>query len=202
MITDKISQLLFQSNQNFEYLIFGLAVLFTVHLLPAIPTLRQQAIQLVGKKIYLGAFTFIALIGLSLIIYGKFTAPHLPIWNPPFWAVFVPVIVMPFVFILILCAYFPTNIGCAVRHPMLIGVLLWSLTHLSINGDLASMILFGGFSIFSILLIALADNRQNFNKVKKISVMRDVTAAASGVVVFVVVLYFHHGLFSSSMFRQ
>ncbi|MGH6893873.1 MAG: NnrU family protein [Dongiaceae bacterium] len=37
------------------------------------------------------------------------------------------------------------------RHPFLWGVALWALVHLSVNGDLASLILFG-----SLLLLALA----------------------------------------------
>ena len=31
-----------------------------------------------------------------------------------------------------------------LRHPMLIGAILWSIAHLLVNGDLESIILFGG----------------------------------------------------------
>ena len=36
-----------------------------------------------------------------------------------------------------------------LRNPMLLGILLWSLSHLWSNGDLASMLLFGSFAFWS-----------------------------------------------------
>jgi uncharacterized membrane protein len=42
------------------------------------------------------------------------------------------------------------------RHPQLTGVILWAVAHLLVNGDLASIVLFGGFlawAVASILLI-------------------------------------------------
>ena len=42
------------------------------------------------------------------------------------------------------------GIGRITRHPFLWGVALWALVHLIVNGDLASLILFG-----SLLLLAL-----------------------------------------------
>jgi uncharacterized membrane protein len=36
-----------------------------------------------------------------------------------------------------------------LRNPMLVGILLWSLSHLWSNGDLASMLLFGSFAFWA-----------------------------------------------------
>ncbi len=36
------------------------------------------------------------------------------------------------------------------RHPFLWGVALWAIFHLSVNGDLASLILFGGFIVLTL----------------------------------------------------
>lgn len=38
-----------------------------------------------------------------------------------------------------------------MRHPMLTGMLLWSVAHLLVNGDLASIILFGGLGLWSVV---------------------------------------------------
>jgi len=38
-----------------------------------------------------------------------------------------------------------------MRHPMLTGFSIWAIAHLLVNGDLASIILFGGLLIWAIL---------------------------------------------------
>lgn len=45
-----------------------------------------------------------------------------------------------------------------MRHPMLGGLLLWAVAHLLVNGDVASVVLFGGLGIWAILEM-LAINR-------------------------------------------
>lgn len=42
-----------------------------------------------------------------------------------------------------------------IRHPMLWGVVLWALAHLLVNGDLASVILFGGMGIWALAEMVL-----------------------------------------------
>lgn len=38
-----------------------------------------------------------------------------------------------------------------MRHPMLTGMLLWAVAHLLVNGDVASIILFGGLGLWAIV---------------------------------------------------
>ncbi|WP_343080923.1 NnrU family protein [Ostreiculturibacter nitratireducens] len=45
-----------------------------------------------------------------------------------------------------------------MRHPMLTGMLLWAVAHLLVNGDVASIILFGGLGLWAIFEI-VAINR-------------------------------------------
>jgi uncharacterized membrane protein len=42
-----------------------------------------------------------------------------------------------------------------LRHPLLIGVILWAVAHLLVNGDLPSLILFGGLGLWAALEILL-----------------------------------------------
>ena len=53
-------------------------------------------------------------------------------------------------FILLAAAYIPSRIRTAVGHPMLAAIMLWSLSHLLVNGDLASIVLFGSFLVYSV----------------------------------------------------
>ncbi|HAE04070.1 MAG TPA: hypothetical protein DCG04_22020, partial [Rhodospirillaceae bacterium] len=80
----------------------------------------------------------------------------------------VPLLVMPLVTILLVCSLTtrnPTAVGgekvatdpkplsgimTVTRHPMMVGFALWAVSHLVANGDLASVILFGGLLILSV----------------------------------------------------
>lgn len=42
-----------------------------------------------------------------------------------------------------------------LRHPMLTGMILWSAGHLLVNGDLASLVLFGGLGLWAVVEIVL-----------------------------------------------
>lgn len=42
-----------------------------------------------------------------------------------------------------------------MRHPMLTGTILWAAAHLLVNGDLASILLFGGLCLWALLEIVL-----------------------------------------------
>lgn len=42
-----------------------------------------------------------------------------------------------------------------LRHPMLLSVVVWAVAHLLVNGDVASLILFGGLGLWAVLSILL-----------------------------------------------
>ncbi|WP_417260138.1 NnrU family protein [Celeribacter sp.] len=46
-----------------------------------------------------------------------------------------------------------------MRHPMLTGVVVWSVAHMLVNNDTASIILFGGLLIWALLEMALINNQ-------------------------------------------
>ncbi|MBJ2150449.1 NnrU family protein [Paracoccus sp. IB05] len=51
-----------------------------------------------------------------------------------------------------------TKAGRIIRHPMLWGVVIWTLAHILVNGDTPSFVLFGGIGIWAVLQM-LAINR-------------------------------------------
>jgi uncharacterized membrane protein len=55
-----------------------------------------------------------------------------------------------------------TRITRAIRHPQLTAVKTWAVAHLLVNGDLASVVLFGGllaWAVVSVILINRAEPR-------------------------------------------
>ena len=47
-----------------------------------------------------------------------------------------------------------------LRHPMLVGVIVWSGAHLLVNGDVASVVLFGGMAIWAVAEILLINAQE------------------------------------------
>jgi uncharacterized membrane protein len=45
----------------------------------------------------------------------------------------------------------PSHISRAVRHPLLIGTIIWAVAHLFVNGDVGTTLLFGAFLIWAVL---------------------------------------------------
>lgn len=48
-----------------------------------------------------------------------------------------------------------TALARKMRHPMLIGMILWCAAHLLVNGDVPSFVLFGGLGLWAVLEIVL-----------------------------------------------
>lgn len=132
--------------------------------------LRDALVKRLGEGPYRGLFSLASFIGIYWMASAYARAPTIETWG------FLPRL-RPLVFAVVLLAVLlaviglstpsPTSVGrerklaeggAAVRgitritrHPFLWGVALWALMHLIVNGDLASLVLFG-----SLLLLALA----------------------------------------------
>jgi uncharacterized membrane protein len=52
--------------------------------------------------------------------------------------------------VLLVAAYSPGLIRSKTKHPMLLAVKIWALAHLLANGDLGSMVLFGGLLAWAV----------------------------------------------------
>jgi uncharacterized membrane protein len=142
-----------------EFLILGTFIFFGIHLLPLL-AIKKSLIDKFGKKPYMAIFAIISALGLGLMIYGKGHADFIPVWQPMTLAYWVPILVMWPTMVLFVWAEIPCSMKITLRHPMLIGIVLFTTSHLIANGDLASIILFGSFAIYSLFVIF----RQGFQK--------------------------------------
>jgi uncharacterized membrane protein len=176
-------------------LILGLVLFFGIHVLPWQAGLRESLIQRAGVKGYRGLFSVLALIGLVLIIIGKAQADYQHLWAPPSWGRTAALPLMFAALLLVPAANFPNNIKRLVRHPMLIGIALWSCAHLLANGDLASVILFASFGVYSLLAIVSANRRGKNSNLPKTAIKQDVLALVIGVLAFSILLFAHPYLF-------
>ncbi len=100
---------------------------------------------------------------LVLMIIGYRGADFIPVWNPPSFMTHINNLLM-------LLAFWIYGSSAAkgakawpaykTRHPQLLAVKTWAVAHLLVNGDLASIILFGGllaWAVVSVILINRAE---------------------------------------------
>ena len=179
-------------------LILGMVIFLTVHLIPTFVKFRQKLVAWKGETFYRIGYSCAALVGLILIIIGKSRAAHIPVWDPPGWTFHVTQISMLAAFILLPAAYLPTNLKRFMRHPFLTGLALWALSHLLVNGDLASIVLFGGFGIFAMFDMWSSSRRGSEKADTKYPIYRDIVLVFVGVIAFSVILLLHPYLFGVS----
>jgi len=191
--------------------ILGLIMFFGIHMLPFYPEYRAQLIEKVdneridGEGLYKIIFAVISLLGLIFIGIGKGSMEFIGLWSTPIFFRYVTVVLIPVAFILMVAAYTPNNIKRYVPHPMLTGVIIWGATHMVVNGDVAAIILFGSFVIYSVVAIKLA-NRRQYDKnsqqdtQEKIPMVKDAIVIGIAGLGFLLLLWLHKPLFGRAVF--
>jgi uncharacterized membrane protein len=134
-------------------LILGLLLFLGVHSVRIVAD-GWRSVQLahLGEKRWKGLYSLVAFAGLGLIIWGYALARHQPqlLWTPPLGLRHASGLLMLFSLILLAAANVPRNrIKTLVHHPMLLGTQLWAVAHLLANGNVADVLLFGGFLVWS-----------------------------------------------------
>ena len=177
-------------------LVAGLVLFIAVHLIPSVVPLRAALIARLGPGPYRGLFSLIAAAGLVFIVWGFARAPFEPLYAAPAWGRQVAMFAVPVALVLFAAANMPTHIRAVLRHPMLLGLLLWAIAHLLSNGDLRSVVLFGGFAGFAVLDLVSAmarDQRLSTDKAPRLAM--DAVAIVSGLAAAGLLAVFHAALF-------
>jgi uncharacterized membrane protein len=81
-----------------------------------------------------------------------------------------------------------------LRHPMLLGVLVWAFAHLLVNGDMASVVLFGGMGVWAVMQIMLINSQETWERPVRGPASGDVKLLIISAVVFTVIVGIHIGL--------
>ncbi len=142
-------------------LILGVALWWVSHLFPILsPRLRATAAATLGETPYRGLFALVSLLAVGLMVAGYRHAPVVDLWFPPAWTVHVNNLLMLLAVALMAARSFPSRLRRSVRHPMLTGVKTWAAAHLLVNGDLASVLLFGGLLGWAVVAV-IGSNRRD-----------------------------------------
>lgn len=115
-----------------------------------------------GEGGWKGLYSLASLVGLGLVIWGYGLARQDPmvLWVPPIAMRHAASLLTLVSFILLVAAYVPRNAFKArLHHPMVLAVKVWALAHLLSNGNLADVLLFGGFLLWAVLDFRAARQR-------------------------------------------
>lgn len=183
-----------------DILIIGLVLVLGVHLV-RIVGLRGPLVRLISEPLYAVFYSVISAVGLALVIYGHILShPSPTIWLPPEWTRTVALFAIPVSLVLLVAAYLPSHIRSLTRHPMTLAVFLWSGAHLLANGELASMVLFGSFFVWSVIILIEAYARGGaFARPGRWAA--DAAAIVIGLGAAALFAYFHMQLFGVAVFE-
>ena len=181
-------------------LVVGLVLFFAIHLVPTAPDLRAGLIQRFGASAYKALFGVISLAGFVLIVMGYHKMQLNPgknvvLWESPLWLNHVTWLLMLPAMIALVAAYVPSRIRSALKHPMLVAIKLWALSHLIVNGDLASLVLFGSFLAYAVYDRISVKRRGALGPLgaKTGGIAGDLTVVVAGVALYAFMLHMGHG---------
>jgi uncharacterized membrane protein len=143
------------------WLILGLALWAYSHLMKRItPQFRASLGDKNGRLVATG----LTVISIALIVYGFMHSDVIQIWNPPAFMKHINNLLMLIAVFLLGVGYVPGVVRTKMRHPMLGAVKTWALAHLLVNGDLASMILFGSMLAWAVVDMIMINKMQPWNR--------------------------------------
>jgi uncharacterized membrane protein len=182
-------------------LILGLLLFLGTHLFTTQRAVRASLRERFGANGYKIGYTVLSLAGLVLIVkgYGDYrVAGYIDVWTPPRALAHVGLLLMLPVFVLLAASHSPGLIKRTVRHPMLAAVKFWALAHLLANGDLGSMLLFGGFLAWAVFARISIKQREAIESAPDFSAMKfgrgDLVAIVGGLAAYGVFAFVLHPL--------
>ncbi|HSN20942.1 MAG TPA: NnrU family protein [Usitatibacter sp.] len=122
---------------------------------------RGATIARIGERPWKGIYSLVSIAAFVLMVWGYGQArQQVPLWIPPAFTRHLTALLMLPVFPIFLAAYVPRNgIKARLHHPQALSVALWAIAHLLSNGNLADVLLFGGFLAWALLSFGAARKR-------------------------------------------
>ena len=140
--------------------------------------MRNVIVGRIGESRYIVFYSAISTVGVVWLFAAYLTAPYVELWGQLYGLRLVAMILMflAFLFIVIGLVSAPSTLfGAAAleyrladvagiarvtRHPILVGLLLWSVTHMIVNGDVAALILFGSLTLLTAVGVASMESKR------------------------------------------
>ncbi|MDR5653223.1 NnrU family protein [Ruixingdingia sedimenti] len=157
--------------------VLAYAAFLLSHVIPTRPAIRDPAAAVLGQRGFTLAYSLLSVVLLTWLIVAAGRAPYVGLWDHAVWQRWAVNLAMPVALALVVfglgapnplsfggraAGFDPDRPGIAgvARHPLLWALLLWASAHMIANGDLAHVLLFGGFALFSAMGMRMIDRRK------------------------------------------
>jgi len=141
-------------------LILGIVLWFAAHLTKRlVPAFRQSLQDKMGENSK-GIFAALIAVSVILMIFGYRMADVNVVYSLPSWAGHLNNLLMVIAILLFGIGSKGSWLGSRMRHPMLISMKIWAIAHLLVNGDVASILLFGSLLVWAIVTVILINRSE------------------------------------------
>lgn len=149
-------------------LIIGIILFLATHLVRVVaPGFREAMVDRFGLGPWRAVHSVFSIGALAVLIYGYSVAPVINIFFPPTGMAHLALTLMLLAMICLVAGLLPSGyIALRAKHPMVLAVKIWALSHLLANGDLASIILFGMFLAWGVILRISLKRRQRAGEIE------------------------------------
>ena len=154
---------------NATFVVVILWLLFAAsHMLPSSGAIRSRLVARLGEKRFLGAYSLVSFVFFVPLVYYYMTHRHAGplLWAPPTSgaAEFLLLLANLVGFVLLVAGVMtpspasvtgaprdePAGVQRITRHPVFMGIGLWALAHMPVNGYASDVAFFGGFVVFAL----------------------------------------------------
>lgn len=169
-------------------LIVGLLIWVGAHIFKRVAPDQRAALGDTGKI----GVTVALLVSLGLMIWGYRGAEFIPVWYPPAFMVHINNLLMLVALFVFGMSATTGRLRGKMRHPQLTAVKIWAAAHLLVNGDLASIILFGGLLAWAVLEVILINRAEPvWDRPQPGEAKKDILLVAITLVSFAVISAIH-----------
>lgn len=171
-------------------LIFGNILWIIAHTFKRLLPNFRNSLGNAGK----GAVAFLIIISLVLMIFGYRSAEYIGVWTPPQFFLHINNLMMVAAVFVFAIGHTKGRLRGRLRHPMLTSVKIWALAHLLVNGDLASIILFGSMLAWAVMAVVLINKSETWEQPEPGEAKKDVVLVVIVLSVYVFVSGIHWAL--------
>ncbi len=168
-------------------LILGLILWSLAHFYKRLAPAHRAKLGEKGK----GPVAIVIVLSLLLMIFGYRWAEFVPLWSPPAFFTYLNNLLMIAALFVFGMSATTGRLRGKMRHPQLVAVKIWAIAHLLVNGDLASVLLFGGMLIWAVLSVILINRSQEWVRPEPGDPKKDKLLVIITVVSFIVITVIH-----------
>lgn len=173
---------------SFGILVSGVLLWEAAHFFKRLMPAQRAAMGDKGK----GLIALIIVASIVLMVLGFRAAPYVEVWSPPSFMVHINNLLVLIAIYMMSPAPQKGVLLNKMRHPMLMGFMLWAVAHLLVNGDVASIILFGGLLLWAPMQMKMINNAEpEWSPGAPGTIGKDAMFFGASIVIMAVIGYIH-----------